>query len=302
MQLHAHARARSGEPFRLSGNLGIVEQMPRDLVFVLVGEELVEVAGDGERQRGGRGGDRPLARRDVGDEVDVAGRVRAILIADEVGREPRDGLGDLGGRGESRRSAPGARDRAGAWRRRRASRARARRAPRRRSRDGRAGTPACSSRRRPVERDRLLDRAGSIGSAPACTAMPTTKKLAVTASPNARVVMARRVGPVAVAAARDLARRASRSAEHGIGVSGCVIIAPVGVGELEPTTTVRSGVRPAACLSATRRPAGRTRAGGRPGPRRAGSLGVTWSQVRRRSLTTGPAFCESPIWSRPRTA
>ena len=60
------------------------------------------------------------------------------------------------------------------------------------------------------------------------------------ASPNARRDLDR-IGPVPMRARVTAASSGSSSSNDGIGMSGCVISAPGGVDELEPTTTVRSG-------------------------------------------------------------
>ena len=82
---------------------------------------------------------------------------------------------------------------------------------------------------------------------------------------------------------------------------GSATMAPVGVGDVEPTTIVRVGSatsRPAADAATSRSNATMTSAW--PLPRRA----VAGPPIRfnRRSPTTVPAFCDSPIWSRPRTS
>ena len=140
-------------------------------------------------------------------------------------------------------------------------------------------------------------QAGSMGRAPACTAMPTTNRLAVTVEPNRSAVTAWAsaqwwIGPLAEA------MRSASSSGAGRAAEGSMIMAPVGVGEVEPTTAVRSDTvfmpwAPAAVSW--------SRASSRsawPWPSRLVYDG--WAFDSLTSLTTGPAFWDRPIWSRPR--
>ena len=77
-------------------------------------------------------------------------------------------------------------------------------------------------------------------------------------------------------------------------------IEPVGDDATEPTTIVRAVSAPTrwVSLAATRR----SNAIRQSTPELLAWLDAgTSPRLRRRSLTTGPAFCDSPVWSRPRT-
>src|SRR5262249_50860992 len=93
----------------------------------------------------------------------------------------------------------------------------------------------------PVSSSACSTYPGSIGSAPACKAMPTTKTLAVVASPSATSVMCSASAQCVPSRLVTSPSTAARSVNDGIGVSGWVMSAPGGVDELDPTTTVRPG-------------------------------------------------------------
>ena len=143
--------------------------------------------------------------------------------------------------------------------------------------------------------------AGVIGNAPAWTAMPTTKTFALTAEPQSAVTSEATSAQCRLPSTVAAATRSSRSWVAGMSMLGSATMAPVGVGDVEPTTIVRLGLatsRPAADAATSRSKATMTSAW--PLPRRA----VAGPPIRlsRRSPTTVPAFCDSPIWSRPRTS
>ena len=90
------------------------------------------------------------------------------------------------------------------------------------------------------------------------------------------------------------------AASSGYGVVGWVTIAPVGVEATDPMTIVRSRSAPTrwVSLAAT----SRSNASRQSTPALLAWFDTgTSPRLRRRSLTTGPAFCDSPVWSRPRT-
>ena len=136
-----------------------------------------------------------------------------------------------------------------------------------------------------------------IGNRPDCRATPTTNTLAVVSSPKSPTTI------------RDASTNtcwwvlvASRSemASDGKGRSGCTTIEPVGVTD-ELTTTA---VRPAdeAVIWRSLIATSWSNASSTSTEPEVALLEATGcDRDRRRSLTTGPAFCESPVWSRPRT-
>ena len=142
---------------------------------------------------------------------------------------------------------------------------------------------------------------GVMGSAPAWTAMPTTNTFAVTAEPQSAVTSEATSAQCCRPSTVTAATRSSSSDVAGMSMLGSATMAPVGVGDVEPTTIVRVGSAtssPAADAATSRSKATITSAW--PLPRRA----VAGPPIRfsRRSPTTVPAFCDSPIWSRPRTS
>ena len=84
-------------------------------------------------------------------------------------------------------------------------------------------------------------------------------------------------------------------------ISGCAVLIPGGVSSSEPTTAVRPGsvaLRPVHD-DATRRSKANSRSAW---PAATRLLPERWVEEMRMSLTTGPAFCDSPVWSSPATS
>ena len=123
---------------------------------------------------------------------------------------------------------------------------------------------------------------------------------AVVASPNSPVASAA-LSTKRLCSARDTSsRRPVSAASSGYGVVGWATIAPVGVDATDPMTIVRSRSAPTrwVSLAATRR----SNASRQSTPALLAWFDTgTSPRLSRRSLTTGPAFCDSPVWSSPRT-
>ena len=91
-----------------------------------------------------------------------------------------------------------------------------------------------------------------------------------------------------------------RESSAGYCVVGWAIIVPVGVEATDAMTTVRSRSAPTRCVSLAA--TSRSKASRQSTPELLAWFEAgTSPRLSRRSLTTGPAFCDSPVWSRPRT-
>ena len=142
--------------------------------------------------------------------------------------------------------------------------------------------------------------AGDTTTAPDWTATPSSRMLAVVESPNSPVARPAESTKRLWSARDTSASRPVSAPSAGYGVVGWATIAPVGVDATEPMTIVRDVSAPTRCVSlaATRR----SNAIRQSTPELLAWFDAgTSPRLRRRSLTTGPAFCDRPVWSRPRT-
>ena len=92
MELPVEARV-GAEALLEAGALGGQQVQPRDLVLVLVGHQLEQVAGDRVGDRRAAAAAAPLGLAHVDEEVDVLGRVGEALVVGELGdADPQQAL------------------------------------------------------------------------------------------------------------------------------------------------------------------------------------------------------------------